>query len=295
MDGVTAVVNSGNGQMSYSMQILTGFGIIIVLYLVLAMMEFLYASFIGIWKNRVILFPNTYASGANMFTAIQNPSNPAALTVTMSNNQSSGIEFSYSMFVTIKSDTFSGGNASLYHIMHKGYGKVYPLLGPGIFCWGNKNTLRVFMNCYDTWDNYTDIDNIPVDKWFHLVVSCKGNTLYVYINGNIKQKVALSGNTPPYQNYGNVYLFSPRKITLSNSITTSLENDPSLSNSGMNSSLTFDGSAKGMVSCVYYYSYALTYTEIQYLMNQGPSPIMATGTDMALSPYLSDTWWSNSY
>jgi len=134
-------------------------------------------------------------------------------------------------------------------------------------------------------------ENIPVDKWFHLVVSCKGNTIYAYINGNLKIKMALSNNTPPYQNYGNVYAFSPRKIQLSKSITTSLEKDPQFQNSQTNTSLTFDGAAKGMISRVFYFSYALTYTEIQYLMNMGPSTVM-DGQDMSISPYLADAWWA---
>ena len=295
MDLAPQVVNTTSSYMGTGIvsQILTGIVIVMILYLVLATCEFIYNSFSGMWKNRVHLFPYTYTSGAKMYTAIQNPSNPEALTVNVSNNQRSGIEFSYSMFININSDTFSSGQANLYHILHKGYNQVYPLLGPGIFCWGNKNTLRVFMNCYDTWDNYSDIDNIPVDKWFHLVVSCKGNTLYVYINGSLKQKMALNGNTPPYQNYGNVYMFSPRKTTISKSITTSLEEDPNFSGTGINSSLQFDGSAKGMTSRVTYFSYALTYTEIQALMNKGPSRKMSNA-DMSLSPYLSDTWWANN-
>ena len=147
------------------------------------------------------------------------------------------------------------------------------------------------MNCYDTWDNYSDIENIPVDKWVHLVVTCKGNTLYAYINGNLKTKMALSHNTPPYQNYGNVYAFSPRRLTLSRSITTSLEKDDQFNSSQMNNGLSFDGAAKGMISRVYYFSYALTYTEIQYLMNMGPSTVM-DGQDMSISPYLADAWWA---
>ena len=289
-----AIVNTENSYLGSSItsQVLTGLVIVILIYLSLSMCEFIYKSFTDRQANKVDLFPNTYTSGTKMYTAIQNPSNPAALTVNVSNNQRSGVEFSYSMFVYLSSDTFSSGNASLYHILHKGYGQVYPLLGPGIFSWGNKNALRVYMNCYDTWDNYTDIENIPVDKWFHIVVSCKGNTLYVYINGNLKQKVALSGNTPPYQNYGNVYLFSSRKISLSTSITTSLQNDRQFTGSGAASSLVFDGAAKGMASRVTYFSYALTYTEIQSLMNMEPSKIMDS-TDLSITPYLSDTWWAN--
>jgi hypothetical protein len=164
-------------------------------------------------------------------------------------------------------------------------------MGPGIFTWGDANTLRVYMNCFDTWDNWTDIENIPVDKWFHLVVSCKGNKLYTYINGSLKQKVALSGNTPPYQNYGDIYLFNTRTVTLKKAITTSLANDVEFTDAGSNSTLVFGGSASGMVSRVFYFTYALSYTEIQSLMNMGPSTVMSS-PDMSLTPYLSDTWWT---
>jgi hypothetical protein len=153
------------------------------------------------------------------------------------------------------------------------------------------------MNCYDTWNNYSDIENIPIDKWFHLTVTCQGNTLYVYINGNLKTKMALSNNTPPYQNYGNVYAFNNRKITLYSAETVSLLNDPMFSESTPSAnrltSIAFNGSIKGMISRVYYFSYALTYSEIQALLNMGPSRIIEGNDTMSMSPYLSDTWWVN--
>jgi hypothetical protein len=285
----TGVSMTGSDTLS---QVLSGIALVLALYIGLSVSEFIYNSFMAMFKDRVELFPNTYASGAKMYTAIQNPQNPRAKTIYFSDNQRSGVEFSYAMFINIKSDTFSKGEHKLYHILHKGYGSTYPLLGPGIFCWGDTNKLRVYMNCFDTWDNYTDIENIPVDKWFHLTVSCKGNILYVYINGNLKKKMALSNNTPPYQNYGNVYAFSSRKVSLYKAITTSLEKNDEFKGTQSASNLDFDGSAKGMISRVYYFSYALTYTEIQYLINMQPSTVM-DGPDMSMVPYLSDTWWAN--
>ena len=153
------------------------------------------------------------------------------------------------------------------------------------------------MNSYQSWTNYTDIENIPVEKWFHLVVSCKGNQLLVYINGNLKTKMALAGNTPPYQNYGDVSLFSSRKQTINSTLTVSLNTDVGdniLTTSGGGTQLRFDGSASGMVSRVFYFAYALTYTEIQTLMNMGPSPKIE-GPSMSISPYLTDQWWTNKY
>ena len=277
-------------------QVLLGVVLVIVVYLVLSGADFLYTSFTRMYKDRVELLPDTYVSGPRMYSVTQDPNIANSKTIYFSDNQRSGIEFSYSLFLYINSDTFSNTETStLYHIMHKGYGKMYPLLGPGIFCWGNKNTLRVFMNCYDTWDNYTDIENIPVDKWFHLTVTCKGNTMYVYINGNLKTKMAMSNNTPPYQNYGNVYVFSSRKITLTAANTVSLYKDPmfSLDTVGHLVSMTLGGAVKGMISRLYYFGYALTYSEIQSLVNSGPSSTIEGSNNMAMSQYLSDTWWTN--
>jgi len=273
--------------------ILMGVAIVVLLYIGLSTAELMYQSIMSMWVDKVDLFPDTYASGTRMYTAIQNPQNPAARTVNLSDNQRSGVEFSYAMFVYLKSECFASGEEKLLHILHKGYNKPYPLMAPGIFTWGHKNTLRIFMNCYDTWDNWSEVENIPVDKWFHLVVACKGSTLYIYINGSLKQKVNLSANTPPYQNYGDIYLFNPRKMAVSKSITSSLANDPEFKGMGHNSSLQFGGSAVGMVSRVYYFSYALSYTEIQKLINMGPSQILS-GPDMSMTPYLSDTWWVNA-
>jgi len=286
----TGVSFTGSDPLS---QVLTGVAVVVLLYLGLSTAEFIYTSIASMWKDRIELFPNTYVSGSRMQVAIQNPNNPDAKTANISKNQRSGIEFSYSMFIYLKSDTYASGNHKLLHILHKGYSSAYPLMGPSIFTWGDSNTLRVFMNCYDTWDNWTDIENIPVDKWFHLVVSCKGNKLYTYINGSLKQKVSLSGNTPPYQNYGDIYLFNPRTVTLSKSITTSLANDVEFAETGANSSLVFGGSASGMVSRVFYFTYALSYTEIQALMSMGPSSVMSS-PDMSLTPYLADTWWTTA-
>jgi len=52
---------------------------------------------------------------------------------------------------------------------------------------------------------------------------------------------------------------------------------------------------KGMLSRLTYFNYALTYAEIQMLMNEGPSSKMDSSLMSDVPPYLADTWWSNSY
>lgn len=294
MDAVSNFSFSGEGALS---QILFGLVLVILVYFGLAGSEFMYSSITRMYKDRIELFPDTIVSGPRMYTVVQNPLIPKSKIINFSDNQRSGVEFSYALFVNISSATFNG-EKQLFHILHKGYSQLYPLFCPGIFCWGHKNMLRIFLNNYDTWNNSIDIENIPVDKWFHLVVSCKGNTQYVYINGNLKAKTQMSNNSPPYQNYGNVYAFSGRKIIVGPSaMTASLQSDPLFQSSSTNQtplvSYNFVGPIQGMLSRVYYFAYALTYTEIQSLMNNGPSS-KVNGPDMVMTQSLSDTWWTNS-
>lgn len=289
MEGVLPNSSAGSSGSDPIREVVIGLAIVVLFYVGIGMCEYFYKSFNSVWRKRVELFPNTYTAGSKMYTAMQNPSNPKSLTVYLSENERSGIEFSYSMFINLNSSTFATGNAKLYHILHKGYSQPYPLLGPGIFCWGHKNSIRVYMNSYDSWNNNVDVDNIPVDKWFHLVVSCKGNVMYIYINGSLKQKLNLSNSSsnlvPAYQNYGDVYLFSTRKLTINPTSTASLKQvDP----------LVFDGTAMGLASSVFYYSYALSYSEINSLMNSGPSPVLESSNEQAMSAYLSDTWWTTN-
>jgi len=290
-DSSMDAIQAATGLTGIVAEIVLGIVVILILYITLAVGEFFYNNLSTMWRDRVELFPDTYSSGSKMYTAIQNPSNSNAKTIWFSDNQRSGVEFSFSLFINIASSTFTNGDHSLYHIMHKGYSNPFPLMQPGIFCWGDSNKLRVYVNCYDTWNNYVEIENIPVDKWFHFTLSCKGNTMYIYINGNLKKKMASSNNTPPYQNFGNVYLFNSRTTSLSKSITLSLERDPEFLLLQGNTNVNFNGSAKGQVSRVYYFGYALTYTEIQTLINMGPAPVTVS-TD--LDAKLSDTWWVNN-
>ena len=103
--------NSANGSLETSsgpvVHALYGILFALMLYIILYVCEVFYGFFINSSASHVELFPNTYISGSKMYTAIQNPKNPKAKTVYFSENQRSGVEFSYSMFLNIKSETFS--------------------------------------------------------------------------------------------------------------------------------------------------------------------------------------------
>jgi len=199
-----------------------------------------------------------------------------------SNNEPSGSEFAYSFYLYVNSTTFDKGSDVLHHVWHKGYGCVWPLMGPGVFIKGSTNTMRVVMNTYENPYAFVDVANIPIRKWFHVVLNCRQGGLEVHINGNLVNKLRFE-NTLPYINYQDIILFSGANFTL-NSQTPALNGK----------ALQVSGAFKGMMSEFIYTRYAISFTEIQTLYHAGPSKQIKTSAQ-ELPPYLADTWWTSSY
>jgi hypothetical protein len=210
-----------------------------------------------------------------------------------SENEVNGMEFSYSMYLMISPETFeatvsdvcgttkSQNPTKLRQIFHKGSKDGFPLLAPGLFVHGNKNTLRLYMNSATKWDNYVEIPNIPIGKWFHLVIVLKGKYLDVFVNGNVTVRHEFP--TVPKLNYGNVYVLTPVKFPKYASDTVNVGD------------YTVDGAAKGMVSRLKYYSYALNYSQIDSLYREGPSKKIVSSSFTEVPPYFHDDWWVTKY
>jgi hypothetical protein len=207
---------------------------------------------------------------------------PDAKQILPSNNEPSGSEFAYSFYLYVNSTTFDKGSDVLHHVWHKGYGCVWPLMGPGVFIKGSTNTMRVVMNTYENPYAFVDVANIPIRKWFHVVLNCRQGGLEVHINGNLVNKLRFE-NTLPYINYQDIILFSGANFTL-NSQTPALNGK----------ALQVSGAFKGMMSEFIYTRYAISFTEIQTLYHAGPSKQIKTSAQ-ELPPYLADTWWTSSY
>jgi hypothetical protein len=252
------------------------------LYILFMSFEILYKSFNQIKGTRVPVLPVTVSSQNKQREIIQNPNAPYSKLLPMSDNERTGAEFTYGFFLWVNPSSF-GQQQGLLHIMHKGYPEPYPLLGPGVFLKNNANVLRVYMNSTRTWNNYVDVENIPVKKWVHVCIVARNNAVEVYINGNLAKKLNLEGATF-YQNFGNLYLFSERKVSINPVATPSVGQEL----------LQINGTYSGMFSNLYYFSYALSYTEILSLVSMGPSKESETD-DMDKPPYLEDSWWVSNY
>ena len=279
----TNATNSGGGASNAGKQIVIGLAAIILVYFFLAGVELTNAYINRLQGNRTELLPITYSTANKTFQITQNPNMTTSLLVQPSNNALTGIEFSYSFFLNAPASSYAG-SSGLQHIFHKGSPSQFPLLGPGVYMHSDTNSLRVYMNTYDTWNNYVDVDNIPIGKWAHIVVVCKASHLEVFVNGNMKSRLGFD-LSPPYQNYGDVYAFSQRRFTLKPSAVASLTEE-----------FNVVGAMNGQFSRLYYFSYALSYSEINSLFNQGPSSTVdSTSGSANTQTYLSDTWWTANF
>jgi hypothetical protein len=273
--------NQNSSQNSGIQQILFGLALVVALYVSMLFVEIMYKYTNRLSMNRTVLLANTYNTDDKTKIISQNPTVSDSKIVNVSNNERTGIEFSYSFYLNVHPSTFRQEHG-LLHIFHKGYSQQFPLLAPGVYMRSDTNTLRVYMNTYKTWNNYVEVDNFPVGKWVHTVIVCKENSLEVFINGNLSRKLSFDGFAP-YQNYEDIICFSSRVIKINN------KNVQSADPEG------FDvfGTMKGNLSRLEYFSYALCYAEIQQLMNKGPSSKSDTGSNNTdIPPYLDDTWWS---
>ena len=197
----------------------------------------------------------------------QDPSLIGSKTITRSQNEEEGIEFTWSVWIYINDVTSQSNNYR--HVFHKGddptrlnNGKVFPNNAPGLYIAPNKNELLVIMNTYNDMNQEVAIPDVPLNKWVNVVIRCKNTTLDIYINGVIAQSVILTG--VPKQNYGNVWMCA---------------------NEGFS----------GYISNLWYFNSALTASKISALFNKGPNLKLLDDSpddlDMKKPDYLSLRWY----
>jgi hypothetical protein len=233
--------------------------------------------------NRTNLVPNTINNDKTI-AILQNPNTAGSNSVSLSSNERTGVEFSYSFYLNVNPSSFQqkSPTTSLLHVFHKGYASQFPLMSPGVYMRSDTNTMRVYMGTYKTWNNYIEIENIPVSKWVHVALVCKEKALEIFVNGNIAKKMSFEGYTP-YQNYQDICCFSNRRVLLQPAKIASLTED-----------FNVMGSMTGLLSRLTYFSYALCYAEIQAMMNEGPSSQMDSIQNTDIPPYMADNWWTKS-
>lgn len=260
-------------------QIVSSLLTITIIIIVAFTIEMLYKTVTDA-SNRFKTLLDYTANSEDMTITIHQDANKYtdAKPIGLSMNERTGIEFGYSVYIFVNPSTF-GGTKAFKHVFHKGYASPWPLMAPGVFFHGDTNTLRVIMNTYKNPYTYADVKNIPVQKWFHLVLNSYKGGLDIFVNGNLANRIRFN-DTLPYQNFQDIILFS----TIHNN---------SIRGSGIpalnDEDFQLDGTFNGKLSNLIYARYALSMNEIQALMTAGPSSSLKKKAMDSLS-YMGEDW-----
>jgi hypothetical protein len=273
------VINAGN-EFLQSNSLIAKFG-----FIILVLFGFLFLFKIGMLIISSILAPSKspylvqgLISGTESIR-IQQDSRTSSAIVNYSENQPTGLEFTYSVWIFLNS---SNANGKYSHIFNKGMvdGSNIVVNGvnnlsnaPGLYVKGNKDgtsSLRVFMDTFrkngsikniSEQRTRIDINGIPYNKWINVIIRAQNRILDVYVNGVLTQHKDLG--YVPKQNFGDVYVCQ-------------------------------NGGFSGKLSDLRYYTKALNVFEINGIVGWGPnlttSP-SASGQSNTDATYLSHLWY----
>ncbi len=275
MESVFEYIN--NSDQSVALEIFLGIAICALIYAIIYIIKLVgKKSKSGADDSPVIL--NGLVDGQYSREVVQNPNEEYSKTLTRSQNESGGIEYTYSLWMYINDESFKETNKDWHHVFHKGPKiedfsreepeKISQIQAPGLWLSGKRNTMRLYVNSFDSANEYVEISNLPVKKWIHLVYTQSNFVSNIYVNGRLKTTHTLT--TLPRQNYYDLYL-------------------------------TQNGGFQGYLSSMQYFNYSLPPSLIYDLNVKGPS--LTPNTDPSAqqddgnsymdvsAPYLSNRWW----
>jgi hypothetical protein len=214
-------------------------------------------------------------SGADSTVISQNPSQKKSVTIRRSNNEKTGIEFTWSVWLYIN-DTASSNKSTYQHVFNKGDNNYDVTTGlakinnaPGLYIGNNSGSvkLHIVMNTMGpntqatNSDLIADIPNIPLKKWVNVIIRMENLMLDIYINGIITERLMLP--YVPKQNYDDIQICQ---------------------NNGFS----------GNLSNLRYYDKALSVIQINNIVYWGPNTSASTSTSSTKGgyDYLSSTWYT---
>jgi hypothetical protein len=211
--------------------------------------------------------------GNRAIVVSQDPKNSNSATILRSNDQTTGLEFTWSVWLYIMDNNSS--SYTYQNIFNKGngvYDKTNGLAtvnnGPGLYLNSDiSNTLHVVMDNVNTntLNQSMNITNVPFNNWFHVALRMQNNILDVYINGTISGRLFL--NDVARQNYNDVNICQ---------------------NGGFN----------GHLSNLRYYSTALSAFEINNIVMYGPNKTPSSLSTISANKnynYLSNSWYTSKF
>ena len=257
--------------------------LIIIIFIVLLNLGILLIQYFTTTSDSPYLYYGM-KSGATEVVRTQDPTNSESILIKRSNNQSSGIEFTWSTWIFINELPGAEAKHKYNHIFNKGPGDISNEKGDGIDLQGNGPglyikpynndvvsspstgdiaSLRVIMTTNANGnDSYIDIEDIPIKKWVNIIIRMQNTIMDVYVNGTISGRLTLTD--VPIQNYYNV-------------------------------NITKNGGFNGNLSNLRYYDYAMNIFEITKIVSNGPNLDTDAENKGKLQKnynYLSTSWYT---
>jgi hypothetical protein len=256
-------------------------------FILLVVIVFLFLLNLGIKLIGYFLRPpnnpylvNGMISGTNAIVVSRDPKKANSVTLKRSNNQKTGLEFTWSVWLNLQYNTRT--NTTYSHIFSVGNntfdettGIASVSNGPGLYLAnldGSGNqiqmaNLHIVMDTISDGISYnqtTDVSNVPYNKWFNVILRVENSILDVYINGVITSR--LNFINVPRQNYEDVLICQ-------------------------------NGGFIGSLSNLRYYDYALNVFEIMGVVYGGPNLSAAKNINASSTKggfnYLSNQWYSS--
>jgi hypothetical protein len=246
--------------------------VIIIFFILLRISIALLSWLLAPTQNMTLL--NGMADASLPIHISQDPTSTNSMPIIRSSNQIFGMEFTWSVWLFIKPALVT--QTTPQHVFSKGAGSLMSCTSgtsgnfannaPGLYL-TNTNTINVLMDtisapaCSTTTPQIV-INNMPINKWFNVVIRLTNNTLDVYVNGRLTQRKML--NSVPNQNYDDVFICS-------------------------------GGGFNGFISDLKYFNSSIGTSEINAIVSSGPN----TSINMAnlknnIPPYLSIDWYQSN-
>ena len=276
---------SSQGVMNASQDFLNSNSIIArFVFVILVLIAFMFFLNIGVGLVTYFVSPNKspylihgLLPGTEYTLIPQDPASGTAI-VYRSNNQTGGIEFTWSAW--LKVDNMPAD--TLYHpVFIKGTnayetnGISQVNNGPGVYLYKDTNSesnISQLSMLYkmDTVSPNKDaqsspksaiISNLPIGKWFHVAFRLQNKTMDCYVNGIITNRFSF-GDFIPKQNYDSIIYAG-------------------------------NGGFAGSLSNLRYYDYALSVFEINSIVYYGPNLSAANSSASSYFDYLGQNWYSS--
>lgn len=246
--------------------------VIILFFILLRICIFLLSWLLAPSQNMTLV--SGISDGTQQIIITQDTSSQASMPIIRSINESQGMEFTWSIWIFLK--PVAASSTSLAHIFNKGaYSNnsigscgnsgVFSSNAPGLYLSG-ANKLLVLMDstttpaCDMAKNMPISIDNMPINKWFNVVIRLTNNDLDVYINGRLTERKTYTDGVPN-QNYDDVHICK---------------------NGGFN----------GYIADLKYYNSSIGTSEINSLVSSGPNTSINTSSlKNNMPPYLSGNWY----